>query len=190
MKVDNHLYKAGILIRAGEILAVSLEDLDKGREDYGEGILDQIKDMTKEGRGDVDVYSFEETAMELAVRSNMHLMFRTPLDLIRLVKTKEEFDEIKEDRELAELEVEEEPDTGGVKESREAEGKKPEEKKPEEKKAEEKKPEGKKAEGKKAEEKKPEEKKPEGKKAEEKKAEGKKAEEKKPEEKKAEGKKA
>jgi len=138
MKVDNHLYKAGILIRTGDILAVSLEDLDKNKEDYGEDILDKIKDMTKKARGDVDVYSFEETAMELAIRSNMHLMFRSPLDLIRLVKTKEEFEEIKEDRELAELEIEEEPDKGNVEEVRKAERDKAEKdkEKPEREKAE------------------------------------------------------
>ncbi|OYT41546.1 MAG: hypothetical protein B6U86_02070 [Candidatus Altiarchaeales archaeon ex4484_43] len=82
MKFEGRLHRGDILIDDGNILGVSLDDLDNSTSSYGEEALEEIKNKAPRSIGDVDVYKFGEIEMSLAIDSNERILFRhvIPLD--------------------------------------------------------------------------------------------------------------
>ena len=84
MKFEGRLHRGDILIDDGNILGVSLDDLDRSISSYGEGALEEIKNKASKSIGDVDVYKFGEIEMSLAIDSNERILFRHVIPLDRL----------------------------------------------------------------------------------------------------------
>ncbi|RLI90815.1 MAG: hypothetical protein DRO89_05130, partial [Candidatus Altiarchaeales archaeon] len=84
MKFEGRLYRGDMLIDDGNILGVSLDDLDKSISSYGERALEEIKNKASKSIGDVDVYKFSEIEMSLAIDSNERILFRRAIPLDRL----------------------------------------------------------------------------------------------------------
>ncbi len=109
MKFEGRLHRGDILIDDGNILGVSLDDLDNSTSSYGEEALEEIKNKAPRSIGDVDVYKFGEIEMSLAIDSNERILFRhvIPLDRLGVEKVVVEEKKRREEEERRKREEEE-----------------------------------------------------------------------------------
>jgi len=124
MKFESRVHRGDILIDDGNILGVSLDDLDKSISSYGEGALKEIKNKAPQSMGDVDVYKFGEIEMSLAIDSNERVLFRHAIPLDRLGVGEVVVEEERKEKEESKRKGEEERKEEGERKRKEEEERK------------------------------------------------------------------
>ncbi len=79
--IGGELNKGVLLISNNETVAVSLRNIDGGTEISGNDALNQVSKHILASVGDLDIYSYNDSEMNLALNVNRHASLTHPLDL-------------------------------------------------------------------------------------------------------------